>query len=359
MDTADKDFGSETMAPNPVIQDLTTEFQGPSAPEIPPEKKTEKPSTPLQDALRQFRYDTRGMICLGIFVFIVLVAIFGPLIYTHIGGIYNSHDNGLIGPQVYHDFRHQELNRANEGPSSMYWLGTDAIGRDLLARLMQGLRVSLMVAILVESITVVLGITIGITAGYYGRWVDQFLARFVDVMFAFPGLLFTILVAGIFGSAADGFFGHVPIIGSDGNARLILVAITLAVVSWPTLARLVRGQSLQIKEQQFIEAARTSGARDWSILLRHILPNLLAIIIVAISFDIPTIITAEAGLSFLGLGVQQPGSSIGLMISDASNLVDTHPWEALLPAIMLTILVLVLSFIGDGLRDAFDPRSKS
>ena len=247
----------------------------------------------------------------------------------------------------------------DQGPSAMYWLGTDSIGRDLFARLMQGLRVSLMVAILVEIITDVIGISIGILAGFYGGWIDQFLARFTDVMFAFPGLLFTILVAGIFGSSADSFFSHFPLLGADGNARLVLVAITLAIVSWPGLARLVRGQTLQLKEQQYIEAARTSGSNDLRILLSHLLPNLLGIIIVTISFDIPTTITAEAGLSFLGLGVQQPGSSIGLMISDATNLVDTHPWEALLPSIVLTILVVVLSFIGDGMRDAFDPRAKN
>lgn len=362
MDTKDQNSGiPETLAPNPVAGSLESEFQN-----VPPEEKVPeseqlqtKPRTPLQDSLRHFRHDTRAMVCLGVLTFIVLVAIFGPLIYTHIGGTFNSPDNGPVGPSVYHTFSHQELSMQDQGPSAMYWLGTDSIGRDLFARLMQGLRVSLMVAVLVEIITDVIGISIGILAGFYGAWIDQFLARFTDIMFAFPGLLFTILVAGIFGSSADSFFSHFPLLGADGNARLVLVAITLAIVSWPGLARLVRGQTLQLKEQQYIEAARTSGSNDLRILLSHIFPNLLGIIIVTISFDIPTTITAEAGLSFLGLGVQQPGSSIGLMISDATNLVDTHPWEALLPSIVLTILVVALSFIGDGMRDAFDPRAKN
>ncbi len=364
MDTKDQNFGApETLSPNPVLGSMESEFQGLPSAEVTagpePEKQRVKPRTPLQDSIRHFRHDRRGMICLGILTFIVLLAIFGPIIYTHIGGPYNSPDNGRITPAQYHSFTHQELSLQDQGPSAMYWLGTDSIGRDLFARLMQGLRVSLMVAVLVEIITDVIGISIGILAGFYGGLLDQFLARFTDVMFAFPGLLFTILVAGIFGSSADTAFSHIPILGADGNARLVLVAITLAIVNWPTLARLVRGQTLQLKEQQYIEAARTSGSNDMRILLSHILPNLFGIIIVTISFDIPTTITAEAGLSFLGLGVQQPGSSIGLMISDATNLVDTHPWEALLPAFVLTILVVVLSFIGDGMRDAFDPRAKN
>ncbi|HEY7418016.1 MAG TPA: ABC transporter permease, partial [Ktedonobacteraceae bacterium] len=353
MDTTDKNLGPEAMAPNPRVQDIATEFHEITAEEISSTDKTPgKPSTPFQDAMRHFQRDTRAMVCLCILGFIVLLAIFGPMIYIHIGGPFNSPDNGVIGPEVYHNFTHQELSRTDEGPSAMYWLGTDSIGRDQLARLMQGLRISFMVAILVEIITDILGISVGILAGYYGGWVDQFLARFVDVMFAFPGLLFTILVAGIFGTVADSAFSHVPIIGANGSARLVLVGITLAVVSWPVLARLVRGQTLQLKEQQFIEAAKTSGTRDLGILMRHIFPNLFAIIIVTISFDIPTTIVAEAGLSFLGLGVQPPGASVGIMILDGSNVIDTHPWEVLLPAITLTILVLTLSFIGDGLRDA-------
>jgi oligopeptide transport system permease protein len=362
MDTKDQNSGiPETVFSSPAEGLLETEFQNvPLEGKVPESEQLQsKPRTPLQDSFRHFRHDIRAVVCLAVLTFIVLVAIFGPMIYVHIGGTFNSPDNGPVGPAVYHTFYHQELSMQDQGPSAMYWLGTDSIGRDLLARLMQGLRVSLMVAVLVEIITDAIGISVGILAGFYGGWIDQFLARFTDIMFAFPGLLFTILVAGIFGSSADSLFSHVPLLGSDGDARLVLVAITLAVVSWPGLARLVRGQTLQLKEQQYIEAARTSGSNDLRILLSHILPNLLGIIIVTISFDIPTTITAEAGLSFLGLGVQQPGSSIGLMISDATNLVDTHPWEALLPSIVLTILVVVLSFIGDGLRDAFDPRAKN
>ncbi|HZT99327.1 MAG TPA: ABC transporter permease [Ktedonobacteraceae bacterium] len=321
-------------------------------------EKLQKSPTPLQDSLRRLRRDKRAMISLGIILLFIVVPLIGPIIYQHIGAPYHSDLNGTLGPQVYHNPFHQELNRQDEGPSAQYWLGTDSIGRDLLARLMQGMLISLMVAILVEIVNIVLGICIGVLAGYFGGWIDQLLARFTDVMFAFPGLLFAILLTGIFGSSADQAFSSIPLIGANGNARLILVSLALALVSWPLMARFARGQTLQLKEQQFVEAARTSGTTSVRIIIRNIIPNLFSIVVVASTLDIAGTIIGEAGLSFLGLGVQAPGSSIGLMISDATNLVDTHPWEVLLPSIVLTLIVLAFSFLGDGLRDAFDPRSK-
>jgi peptide/nickel transport system permease protein len=298
------------------------------------------------------------MISLGFILFFIILPLIGPAIYQHIGGSYHSTFYGTIGPAVYHSPFHQELDRQDEGPSAQYWLGTDSIGRDLLARLMQGMLVSLFVALSVEVVNVVLGISIGTLAGFFGGWIDQLLARFTDIMFAFPGLLFAILLTGIFGSQADTAFSSIPFIGANGNARLILVSLALAMTTWPLMARFVRGQTLQLKEQQFIEAARTAGTSNVRIILRHIIPNLFSIVVVAATLDISGTIIGEAGLSFLGLGVQQPGSSIGLMISDATNLIDTHPWEVLLPSLVLTIIVLAFSFLGDGLRDAFDPRSK-
>src|SRR5205085_5474955 len=148
--------------------------------------------------------------------------------------------------QLYHNPFNTELDRQDEFISGQFWLGTDAIGRDLLARLMQGLLVSLTVALLVEVVDIILGVLIGVLAGFYGGWIDQFLARFTDLMFAFPGLLFAILVAGIFGSWADQALSGIPIIGANGNARLLLVSAALAFTVWPLMARYVRGQTLQI-----------------------------------------------------------------------------------------------------------------
>ncbi|GCE49569.1 peptide/nickel transport system permease protein [Thermosporothrix hazakensis] len=324
--------------------------------EAVPEPK--KSPTPMQESLRRFRRDTRSMICLAIMILFLLIPLIGPPIYRNIGPVMTTSTGTQIHPQEYRDPYHQELDNQDQGPSAYYWLGTDSIGRDLLARLMQGLLISFAVAIVVEIVTDVLGLIVGTLAGYFGGWMDQILARFTDIMFAFPGLLFAILLTGIFGSSADTFFDKVPLVGGNGYARLILVSCALSLVSWPLVARLVRGQTLQIKEQPFIEAARASGASSSKTIIHHIIPNLFSLILVQISLSIGGTIIGEAGLSFLGLGVQPPGSSIGLMINDAANLVDTYPWEVLFPSIVLTIIVLCLSFIGDGMRDAFDPRSK-
>jgi oligopeptide transport system permease protein len=317
-----------------------------------------KPATPFQESMQRLRRDKRAMASVGIIIFFVLLALFGPFFYQRIGGIYLSPISGPIGPQVYHTYYHQELNRQDELPSSQYWLGTDQLGRDILARLMQGILISISVALLVEVVDVGVGITVGVLAGFRGGATDQVLARFTDIIFAFPGLLFIILVAGIWGGWADTTLSNIPIIGANGNARLLVVSFALAFVAWPLMARYVRGQTLQLKEQQFIEAARTAGTSDIRIILRHITPNLFSIVIVASTLNIVGTIIGEAGISLLGLGVQPPGSSIGLMIADAQPLVDSHPWEILVPTIVLTIFVLAFSFLGDGLRDAFDPRTK-
>ncbi len=322
------------------------------------QEKKKKPTTPFQDSMRRLRRDKRAMASVGVIVFFVLLAFFGPFIYQRIGGIYQSPVSGPIGPEVYHTYDHQELDRQDELPSSQYWLGTDQLGRDQLARLMQGILISITVALLVEVVDVVVGITVGVLAGFHGGAIDQVLARFTDIIFAFPGLLFIIMVAGIWGSWADTALGNIPIIGANGNARLLLVSMALAFVAWPLMARYVRGQTLQLKEQQFIEAARTAGTSDARIILRHIIPNLFSIVVVAATLDIVGTIIGEAGISLLGLGVQPPGSSIGLMISEAQNVIDSHPFEILLPTAVLAIFVMAFSFLGDGLRDAFDPRSK-
>jgi len=372
MDTKDKDFdlaSSGVMMPDTTMSPLLIENEamngqarqvvGPDEELIVlPGQKPRKSPTPLQDSLRRLRRDKRAMASLGVIILFILLPIFGPVIYQHIGGIDNSVLSGKIGPNVYHSPFHGELDRQDELFSGQYWLGTDGIGRDLFARLMQGMLVSITVALLVEIVDVVLGITVGVLAGFYGGWIDQLLARFTDIMFAFPGLLFAILLTGIFGTEADTAFANLPLIGANGNARLILVSLALAFTAWPLMARYVRGHTLQLKEQQFVEAARTSGTSDYKIIMRHIIPNLSSIVVVAATLDISGTIIGEAGLSLLGLGVQSPGSSIGLMISDASSSLETHPWEVLLPSLVLTLLVLAFSFLGDGLRDAFDPRSK-
>jgi oligopeptide transport system permease protein len=354
------------MAPDTTMGPGLLEMANGAADTLPPEVeitpegeiKPKKSPTPLQDSLRRLRRDKRAMVSLGVIVFFIIIPLIGPFIYQHIGPSYQSSLNGTIGPGLYHNPFHQELDHQDDFISSQYWLGTDAIGRDLLARLMQGILVSLSVALMVEIIDVGLGVLVGVLAGFFGGWIDQLLARFTDIMFAFPGLLFAILLTGIFGTQADVIFSSIPIVGGNGNARLILVSLALSITAWPLMARYVRGQTLQLKEQQFVEAARTAGTTNARIIMRHIVPNLFSIVVVASTLNISNTVIGEAGLSLLGLGVQQPGSSLGLMISDALGLIDTHAWEVVLPALVLTMIVLAFSFLGDGLRDAFDPRSK-
>lgn len=308
--------------------------------------------------LGRLRRKKRALFGLGMLLCFVVLALAGPPVYQHLGAPYTSHIDGVMyGPQDYHNYARAEIDRLNEMPSGQHWLGTDQVGRDILARLLRGLLVSLVVAALVETLVTVAGISIGVLAGYYGGWLDQVLARCADLVLAFPGLLFVILLTGIFGKSADEVFGHLPVIGVQGNARLLLIALALAVISWPLMARYVRGQTLQIKEQQFILAARACGSSDLRIILRHILPHLSSIVVVAITLDIPSIILGEAGISMLGLGVQSPGSSLGLMIAQAAGLMEIYPWEMLVPAGALVWIVLACAWLGDGLRDACDPRS--
>lgn len=333
----------------------------PGGPEAEGEEEIGAPKkspTPIQESLRRLRRDKRAMASIVVVGLFVVIAIFGPLIYSHIGGVYTSPISGKIGPEVYHNPFHQELLNQDQSFSGMYWLGTDALGRDLLARLMEGLLISLTVAVLVEIVDVGMGVLIGVLAGYYGGWIDMVLARVTDIIFAFPGLLFVIMLTGIFGTDADVVFGRIPLIGANGDARLILVSLGLAFTVWPLMARFVRGQTLQLKEQQFVEAARTSGSSDGKIIFRHIVPNLFSIVIVASTLNISNTIIGEAGLSLLGLGVQPPGSSLGLMIADGENTITSFPWQIILPTIVLAIIVLAFSFLGDGMNDAFNPRSK-
>jgi oligopeptide transport system permease protein len=332
-----------------VIRDVPDEPESP----LPEDKRS---LSPLQISLRYLLHDRRALICTGILLFLVVLALIGPPIYQHIGGIYPSDLSGPIGPQLYHQYYHEELSRQDELPSAQYWLGTDSVGRDLLARLMQGLLISLTVAVVVEIVDVALGLLVGVLAGYYGGWLDQLLARFTDLMFAFPSLLFAMLLVGVFGSSATTLFNNVPLFGDSGNARLLVVSVALAFTSWPLMARYVRGQTMQIKEQQFIEAARACGTGNLRVIVRHIVPHLLSIVLVAATLDISGTIIGEAGISLLGFGVTDPGSSLGLMIADGLDLTATHPWEVLVPTVVLAAIVLSFSFLGDSLRDALDPK---
>lgn len=261
---------------------------------------------------------------------IVAAAVIGPSLYT-------------VSPIT------PDYGAINAFSSPEHWLGGDNLGRDTLARVLYGLRVSLIVALYVEALNILLGATLGLLAGYFGGLLDMIVTRVADVLFAFPGLLLAILVAAMFGPAVTERFG--------GIGRLLLVAGSLSLVSWPLMARFVRSQTLSLREQDFVSAARSLGASNRRIILVHILPNVLGLIIVSSTLDIASVVVNEAVLSLLGLGIQPPDPSIGKMITDAIPFLEANPLQVLFPSLALMAIVLTVSFLGDGLRDALDPQT--
>jgi peptide/nickel transport system permease protein len=308
--------------------------------------------SPLAASMRRLGRDRRAMIFLALVLIFIVVSYVGPLVYTRIGPTIQGGPTGLepLTPLQYHNYVSNDLSRPDALSSINHPLGTDALGRDILARLFAGVNISIEVALLVEVMDIGFGVTIGTLAGYYGGWLATFLDRFTDLMFAFPGLLFAILAAATLGPSFQNKLG-LP-------GRLILVSLALGISIWPFMARLVRGQTLQLREQQFIEAARTVGSSNGRIIMQHIVPNLFNIVIVAAALDVVNTIVSEAVISLLGLGVQPPGSSLGLMINDATAQIALNPWEVVWPTLALSILVLAFSFLGDGVQDAFNPRTK-
>ena len=241
-----------------------------------------------------------------------------------------------------------DIGSGNAPFSGAHPLGTDQLGHDTLARLLSGLRVSFEVVILVEAINVTLGVALGLLSGYCRGWVDGVLGRVCDILMAFPGILLAILLVGTFGNQTDGLMG--------GTGRLMLTAAAIALVSWPLTARYVRGMAMGLREQEYVEAARAQGAGTVRIILTHILPNIAGMIMVLGSMDAMAVVANEATLSLLGLGVQPPHSSLGLMISEAKDQLDTAPAQVFVPCAMIVVLVLTFAFMSDGMRDMLDPR---
>ena len=284
--------------------------------------------SPWRLAFERLRRDRAAVISLVVIVLILLMAIFAPIF---------KHLTGHPPNQQYF-----ETGLTQDGlpvaPSGKFWLGTDSVGRDVLVRIAYGARISLLVGVVATFLTVAIGTIVGLAAGYFGKIVDTVLARLIDVMLSIPFLLFAISLASVY------------------HAGLKIVIIVLAIFSWSSVARIVRGQVLSIREREYVEAARSMGAGPWRIMSIDILPNVIAPIIVYTTLLIPATIVAEATLSFLGVGVQAPTADWGAMLSDAQS--DYHAWWAILfPSMALLITTLAFNIFGDGVRDAFDPRS--
>jgi peptide/nickel transport system permease protein len=296
--------------------------------------------SPLQLFWRRLRADRVAMVALGVIAALVLVALFAPLIVKLAGA---------PGPNVQSS-KAVDAFGTPLGPSAGHVFGVDTLGRDVFSRTLYGARVSLLVGILGTAIAVVLGVVVGLIAGYYRGWVDTLLSRFVDVVLSFPVLLLGIGIA----SACSLGNGCVAGVVKPGLRTVILV---IAIVSWTSIARIVRGQVLSLREREFVVAARSLGASNRRIVFREILPNLVAPIAVYSSLLVPQTILFEAALSFLGVGVSPPTPSWGWMIADAAQNFDTQWWYMLFPGLALLLTVLAFNLLGDGVRDALDPRT--
>jgi oligopeptide transport system permease protein len=268
----------------------------------------------------------------------------------------------IVVPEFYSPtYAEQDYDAVTQPPSWDHPMGTDQLGRDIFIRLIFGARISLTVGIIVQMVILAIGVPAGLMAGYFGGKTDTVIMRTVDVLYALPSLLFVIIIMtylrGTFGSDPTGFWHGIAWFDSK-TGGLIGVYIGLGLIGWLTVARIVRANTMSLKEREFAEAARGLGASRTRIMFRHLLPNTVAAIVVAATLGIPAAILSEAGISFLGLGVLPPMPSWGLMISEAIPNMRTHPYMLIFPAMALSLTVLAFNFLGDGLRDALDPWMK-
>jgi oligopeptide transport system permease protein len=260
-----------------------------------------------------------GMIVLGL---LVLAAIIGPYFTPY------SYD------QINKD--HVWAPPLTQG----HLLGADSLGRDLLARLLTGLRVSLAIGLVATSVSLIIGVAWGAIAGYLGGRIDEIMMRVVDVLYSLPFIFFVILLMVTFGS------------------NIILIFVAIGAVEWLTMSRIVRGQTLSLKHKEFVEAARAAGLGDGGIIAKHIIPNLLGPVVVYVTLTIPAVILAESFLSFLGLGVQPPMASLGTLIANGAQDMELAWWLLVFPSLTMVVTLMSFNFIGDGLRDAIDPKDR-
>ena len=276
-----------------------------------------------QDALRRLMRNKAALVSIFVVAGIVLFAFVGP----------------YFSPWPYDKVDWTSI-RKPPNFDKLHFFGTDANGRDMLARVMQGTQMSLIVAFVATMVSVVIGIAYGATAGYFGGKIDAVMMRFVDIMYALPYILFVIILVVIFGRSP------------------VLLFVGIGCLEWLTMARIVRGQTLSLKQREFIEAAKAGGAGPFTIIFRHIVPNLTGPVVIYATLTIPEIIITESFLSYLGLGVQEPQTSLGTLISAGAPVIETLPWMLLAPAAILITMLLCLTYLGDGLRDALDPKDR-
>src|SRR3990170_1562960 len=273
------------------------------------------------DAVRRFSRNRTAMLGLVVILTLATMAVLAPVIQRH-------------------DPTFQDYSSLRQSPNGEFWLGTDLLGRDQWSRLVHGVRISLSVGILTEAVALTIGMIVWLTAALGGRGLDNLMMRFTDVTYAFPDLLMLILLLSIFGPS------------------FLMIFFAIGLVSWPTLARLIRGQILSLQQRDFVLAARAMGASRLRIVVTHLLPNTLGPVIVAAVFGIPFAIFAEGALAFIGLGLPPPTPSWGRLVTDGYSAIRSSPHLVLFSTLAIAITMMSFTFIGDGLRDALDPRSR-
>jgi peptide/nickel transport system permease protein len=285
-------------------------------------KEHEEVVSPWKEAWKTFKKNKGALVGTAIVLFFIVIAILAPLLAPY--GI-----------------SEQQLSNRNAAPSSAHWFGTDDFGRDIFSRVLYGARISLWVGFVSVLGSIVVGCFFGIIAGYYGRWTDTIISRIFDIMLAFPSILLAIAVVAVLGPSLQ-------------NAL-----IAIALINIPNFGRLIRSRVLSVKEEEYIMAAKAIGMKDSRILLHHVLPNSLAPVIVQGSLAIATAIIEAAALGFLGMGAQPPQPEWGKMLADSRQYIIQAPWTVVFPGIAIMLTVLGFNLMGDGLRDALDPRSKN
>ncbi|MDF1831936.1 MAG: ABC transporter permease [Porticoccaceae bacterium] len=301
---------------SPEINSTQQDIDTPPTPLAP----AEKGSSLWRDAWHRLQKNKMALLGLVVMVAMCIIALLTPWITVY-------------------GYEEQNLLLGASPPSAAHWLGTDTLGRDLLTRILYGSRISLAVGFIATAVALLIGVIYGTVAGYMGGRIDAAMMRLVDILYALPFMIFIILLMVIFGR------------------NILLLFLAIGAVEWLTMARIVRGQVQSLRQQEFVEAAVSIGLGPWAIIRRHLIPNTLGPVIVYTTLTIPSVMLLESFLSFLGLGIQPPQSSWGLLISYGVETMEEYPWLLIFPGLALSLTLFALNFLGDGLRDALDPRA--
>jgi oligopeptide transport system permease protein len=281
-----------------------------------------------EDARRRLMRNPAAVLSLYVVAILVLLAAFGPILWVHQADTI-FRDRVAVAPTL----------------QDLHILGTDTEGRDMVARILFGLRISLLVGLAATVVALTIGVLYGAVAGFFGGVVDEVMMRIVDVLYAIPFIFFVIVL--------------MTVVQTDSPlTNLLLIFMAIGAVEWLTMARIVRGQTIALRNKEFVDAARASGATPFQIIIRHIVPNVLSPVVIFATLNIPVIILAESFLSFIGLGVQEPLASLGSLLQNGAQQMIVAPWMLIFPAIIMLIALLALNFLGDGLRDALDPKER-